>query len=47
MEPLTPLALGLIAAAEAGGPLGTACLVMRRDTRRLLREFDARDRACA
>ena len=46
METCTPLTLVLTAAAVAI-PLGLACLVMRRDTRRVLREFDARDRACA
>jgi len=46
MEPLTSLALGLIAAAVAI-PLGLAWLVMWRDTRRLLRDFDTRDRAFA
>ena len=46
METCTPLTLVLAAAAVAI-PLGLACLVMRRDTRRVLREFDARDRAFA
>ena len=46
MDAQSPLTLVLVAAAVAI-PLGLACLVMRRDMRRLLREFDARDRAFA